>query len=181
VAIKLINPQRSEPDLVAHFERERDILASLKHPHIATLFDAGRSDDGRLFLVMEYVDGIPITAFCAQRRLRIRDRVLLFLSVCDAVAYAHRGLVVHRDLKPTNILVEASGTPKLLDFGIAKLLTPSGLEATDLTDPLLRRATPAYASPEQLSGERAHTGMDVFALGVILHELLTGAADLRQQ
>ena len=123
---------------------------------------------------MEYIDGCPINEFCARRSLSLRQRVALFARVCEAVAEAHRSLIVHRDLKPGNILVDWTGVPKLLDFGIAKPLTRSGIDASDPTRPMLRRATPAYASPEQLQGLAAHTSMDVFSLGVVLHELITG-------
>lgn len=174
VAVKVVNPVGEAKDATARFPDECRILASLQHPFIASLFDAGRTADGRLYFVMEYVDGLPITSYCQRHRLSIRARVTLFLKVCDAVSRAHRDLIVHRDLKPANVLVDADGVPKLLDFGIAKALTRAGLEASNPTHALLQRATPAYASPEQLQGERAHTGMDVFALGVILHELLTG-------
>ena len=174
VAIKVIEPTVQSEDAIARFEQERRILGSLNHPCIAQLFDAGRSESGHLYFVMEYVDGVPITEYCVQRRLTLRARIALFNRVCEAVVEAHRNLIVHRDLKPGNILVDSSGTPKLLDFGIAKPLTRAGLEASDPTTPLLRRATPAYASPEQLQGDTAHTRMDVFSLGVVLHELLTG-------
>jgi len=174
VAIKVIDGTEQSEEVIARFEQERRILASLNHPCIAQLFDAGRSEGGHLYFVMEYVDGLPITEFCVRRGLALRARVALFNRVCDAVDEAHRSLVVHRDLKPGNILVDSSGTPKLLDFGIAKPLTRAGLAASDPTTPLLRRATPAYASPEQLQGDAVHTRMDVFSLGVVLHELLTG-------
>jgi eukaryotic-like serine/threonine-protein kinase len=175
VAIKIMHPGPNDAggDLMARFDEECRILASLRHPSIATLFDAGRLPDGRLFIVMEYVDGVPITTYCNKHDLSNRDRLRLFEGVCAAVAAAHRHLIVHRDLKPANVLVDATGKPKLLDFGIAKVLTPAGLEVGFPTEPGLKRATPAYASPEQLSGAPANTGMDVFALGVILHEVLT--------
>jgi non-specific serine/threonine protein kinase/serine/threonine-protein kinase len=174
VAIKVIESSKQTQELITRFEQERRILGSLRHPCIAQLFDAGRSESGHLYFVMEYIDGLPITEFCDRRQLGLVDRLHLFCRVCGAVEEAHRSLIVHRDLKPGNILVDASGTPKLLDFGIAKPLTQSGLEAGNPTLPILRRATPAYASPEQLQGDAAHTGMDVFSLGVVLHELVTG-------
>jgi eukaryotic-like serine/threonine-protein kinase len=174
VAIKLIDPRRSDPHLIARFQQERRILAALQHPSIAALLDAGQTPDGRLYFVMEYVDGLPITAHAERHDLSISARLRLFLQVCEAVIAAHRALIVHRDLKPGNILVDPFGAPKLLDFGIAKPLTTAGLEASDPTEPGQQRLTPAYASPEQLHGGASHTGMDVFALGVILHELLTG-------
>jgi serine/threonine protein kinase len=174
VAIKMIDASAFNADSIPRFEDECRILASLHDPTIATLFDAGRTPDGALYIVMEYVDGVPITTYCDQRKLGTHQRVALFLRVCHAVGLAHQNLIVHRDLKPGNVLVQADGTPKLLDFGIAKMLTKSGREATPPTLPVYRRATPAYASAEQLSGAPANTGMDVFALGVMLHELLTG-------
>ena len=173
VAIKVIDAATHSDELVERFEQERRILASLHHPCIAQLFDAGR-DSGHLYFVMEYIDGLPITQFCIRRGLSLRERVALFSRVCEAVVEAHRSLIVHRDIKPGNILVDATGTPKLLDFGIAKPLARSGVEPGAETMPLHRRATPAYASPEQLQGDAAHTGMDVFSLGVVLHELVTG-------
>jgi eukaryotic-like serine/threonine-protein kinase len=174
VAVKVIDPQAESEELVARFEQERRILASFNHPSIAQLLDAGRAESNQLYLMMEYVDGLPITEYCDKHDLSLRARVALFLKVCDAVADAHRNLIVHRDLKPGNILVDSNGVPKLLDFGIAKPITRSGLEASDSTRPERRRATPAYASPEQLQGAAAQTGMDIYALGVILHELITG-------
>jgi non-specific serine/threonine protein kinase/serine/threonine-protein kinase len=173
VAIKVIDAATHSEELVERFEQERRILASLRHPCIAQLFDAGRSESGHLYFVMEYIDGLPITQFCNRRALPLRERVAMFIRVCEAVVEAHRSLIIHRDLKPGNILVDSTGTPKLLDFGIAKPLARSGLDSAE-TMPMLRRATPAYASPEQLQGEAAHTGMDVFSLGVVLHELTTG-------
>jgi serine/threonine protein kinase len=174
VAIKIINQDAVQLDSIARFEAECRLLGSLQHPSIATLFDAGRTAAGLLYIVMEYVDGPPITTYCERNALSLRAKISLFLRVCDAVAAAHRNLIVHRDLKPANVLVDAQGTPKLLDFGIAKQLTRGGLEASSTTDPLYRPVTPAYASPEQLKGRSVHTGMDVYALGVILHEVLTG-------
>ncbi len=174
VAVKVVNPALAPADLFERFEDECRILALLNHPFIAKLLDAGRLPDHRMYLVMEYVDGVPLTTHCQRHSLKLPDRLSLFREVCDAVSAAHRNFVVHRDLKPSNILVDADGKPKLLDFGIAKAMTRAGLEAGPATDPILKRATPAYASPEQVQGEAAHAGMDVFALGVILHELLTG-------
>ena len=174
VAIKVIESESPTRELIARFEQERRILGSLRHPCIAQLLDAGQSESGQLYFVMEYVDGVRITEFCERRGLSLRARLTMFCRVCDAVEEAHRCLIVHRDLKPGNILVDSTGTPKLLDFGIAKPLTRAGLEASDPTLPILKRATPAYASPEQLQGDAAHTGMDVFSLGVVLHELVTG-------
>jgi serine/threonine protein kinase len=174
VAIKVIDAATHSEELVERFEQERRILASLHHPCIAQLFDAGRNESGHLYFVMEYIDGLPITQFCNRHALALRARVALFTRVCEAVVEAHRSLIVHRDIKPGNILVDAAGTPKLVDFGIAKPLGRSGIEPSAETMPLQRLATPAYASPEQLQGDAAHTGMDVFSLGVVLYELTTG-------
>lgn len=161
--------------IVRRFRQERQILASLEHPNIARLLDGGATNDGLPYLVLEYVEGQPLDEYCDQRQLSLLDRLRLFRTVCAAVHYAHQNLVVHRDLKPGNILITADGTPKLLDFGIAKLL---GVDALGLpiehTLSSVRLMTPAYASPEQVRGESITTGSDVYALGVILYKLLTG-------
>jgi eukaryotic-like serine/threonine-protein kinase len=174
VAIKVLLENQG-PDLLRHFERERDILAAVDHPYIARLLDAGLTPDGRPYLVMEYVDGRPITRFCDEEELPIRARLRLFLRVCDAVATAHARPVVHRDLKPSNILVRRDGSPKLLDFGIARLLDtgePSGAGEVTLTG--VQALSPAYASPEQIRGERVTLASDIFQLGTLLYLLLTG-------
>ena len=184
VALKLVNVG-SSPEFVARFRSERQILASLNHPGIARLLDGGEAGDGRPYLVMEYISGEPITTYADRKRLPIDQRLKLFEKVCDAVAYAHRNLVVHRDLKPSNVLVseDEKGDPmvKLLDFGIAKLLTPAqaGLrqedgEGAQTTTIGSRMVTPDYAAPEQVSGEAITTSTDVYALGVLLYCLLTG-------
>ena len=175
VAVKVASPRAPDDDALDRLEDECRLLASLQHPNIAGLVDAGRTPDRRPYFIMEYVDGVPMTVYCERLALPVLDRLRLMRQVCDAVSFAHRNMIVHRDLKPANILVDAEGTPKLLDFGIAKALTRAGLEMSTATHPLLKRATRAYASPEQLRGDAAHTGMDVFALGVILHELVTGS------
>ncbi len=168
VAIKLPHALLGE-QFIERFRRERDILASLTHPNIAQIYDAGMTrGDGRPYLVMEYVDGVPIDAF--SEGIAIRERLELFLLVCDAVSYAHEHLVIHRDLKPSNILVDKSGQPKLLDFGIAKLLDDAG----DVTHTSERLMTPGYASPEQIRGGVQTTKTDVYSLGAILYKLLTG-------
>src|SRR5690606_3928641 len=157
------------------FRYERQILASLEHPNIARLYDGGATEDGRPYLVMEYIEGVPITRYCDEARLSIDARLRLFASVCRAVQFAHQNLVVHRDIKPSNILVQPDGTVKLLDFGIAKLLDPAAAGAAPETRADLRIFTPEYAAPEQLTGEAAvTTATDVYSLGVLLFELLTG-------
>ncbi|MEO8368633.1 MAG: serine/threonine-protein kinase [Candidatus Solibacter sp.] len=167
VAIKLLRGDCVRPVWRERFLVERQLLASLHHPSIIHVVDAGHAA-GRPFLIMEYVEGQPIDTYAAT--LDVRGRLKLFLGVCDGVAHAHRRLIIHRDLKPSNILVDASGQPKLLDFGIAKLLDDPGATQT-----VERMLTPDYASPEQLSGAAQSTATDIYSLGVILHQLLTGA------
>ncbi len=175
VAIKQLRGALVSEELMRRFVTERQILAGLSHPHIARLVDGGAAPDGTPYLAMEYVPGTTITAWAATRSLDLAARLRLFLSVCDAVAYAHRALVVHRDLKPSNILVTPEGVPKLVDFGIAKLLHATGADETADSRPM----TPAYASPEQVRGERITVATDVFSLGVVLYELLTGHQPFR--
>jgi serine/threonine protein kinase/Tfp pilus assembly protein PilF len=172
-AVKLIRRGIDE-DQVRRFEAERQILASLQHPNIARLIDAGVTGDHRPYLVMEYVAGLPIDRYCDQHRLSIRHRVALLRNVARAVAHAHHNLVVHRDLKPSNIFVTHIGVVKLLDFGIAKLVDLDPDRTTQMTGPGLRLMTPAYASPEQVTGATITTATDVYVLGVLLFELLTG-------
>jgi serine/threonine protein kinase len=173
VALKLARAPVLDATLRDRFLAERDILAGLAHPNIATLFDGGVTDDGLPYFTMEYVDGQPIDAYCDANRLDVRARIQLFVRTCGAVAAAHRALVVHRDLKPTNVLVTATGEVKLLDFGIAKLLAMEGPDrAQTATDS--RVMTPAYASPEQVMGAPVSTATDVYALGLLLYELLCG-------
>jgi eukaryotic-like serine/threonine-protein kinase len=174
VAIKLVRRGLDSRDVLRRFHAERQVLANLNHPNIGRLLDAGMMADGRPYLVMEYVDGLPIDEFCRVRGLGIPERLTLFTAVCSAVHYAHQNLVVHRDLKPGNILVTTDGTPKLLDFGIAKLLGDDAPPSTGATIELDRRLTPQYASPEQIDGRGVTTGSDIYSLGVILYELLTG-------
>jgi eukaryotic-like serine/threonine-protein kinase len=171
VAIKVVRADCVTRGALERFARERRVLARLNHPNIATLFDAGSSAVGQPYFVMEYVDGLPLTDYCNRKRLPQRDRIMLFRQVCDAIAAAHRVPVVHCDLKPGNILVDADGRPRVLDFGIALALTKGGLEAEV---PLQRYASHGYASPEQLRGEPLQTTTDVYSLGVILRELLAG-------
>ena len=174
VALKIIKRGMDTDFVRERFLRERQILASLDHPHIARLFDGGTTADGLPYFVMELVEGKPIIEYCQSRRLSLQSKLKLFRDVCSAVQHAHQKLVVHRDLKPSNILVTADGTPKLLDFGIAKLLSPDPGEAVTRTETAVRLMTPEYASPEQVRGEAITTTTDVYALGVVLYELLTG-------
>lgn len=173
VAVKLVWPGPYRESVIRRFKQERQILARLNHPNIARLLDGGATDDGWPYLVMEYVDGVPITEYCDARRLNVTERLKLFRTVCAAVEHAHRNLIVHRDLKPGNIFVTADGEVKLLDFGIAKLLNPEARPSdVTVTDALL--LTTAYASPEQMRKEQITTASDVYSLGVLLYELLTG-------
>ncbi len=174
VAIKLVRLELNQPPTLARFRREQRILACLQHRNIATLFDGGIGPDGRPFLVMEYVEGESITAYCDRKRLTIEQRLGLFRQVCAAVQHAHRNLVIHRDLKPGNILVNADGDVKLLDFGVAKLLDPQVEDEMPLTRGGARAYTPEYASPEQIRGEVLTTASDIYTLGVVLYELLAG-------
>ena len=174
VALKLMRGGAASADAERRFRQERQILARLQHPHIATILDGGATDEGQPYLVMEYVEGRPITAYCDEQGLDARARLAMFTTVCAAVHYAHQNLVVHRDLKPANILVTADGSPKLLDFGIAKLLALGPGPGTAPTATLLPMMTPEYASPEQVRGGAVTTASDVYSLGVLLYELLTG-------
>ena len=175
VAVKLMRPASRDPYAAERFRTERQVLASLKHPNIAALLDGGFADDGTPFLVMELVDGFPLTDWCRSGGLSLGARLDLFRVVCDAVQHAHRALVVHRDLKPSNILVSSGGDVKLLDFGIAKLLEPEafGVESS-ATETGMRALTPDYAAPEQRHGGRVTTATDVYGLGVVLYELVAG-------
>ncbi|HEV8237924.1 MAG TPA: protein kinase [Thermoanaerobaculia bacterium] len=170
VAVKLIAAGPDAARLLRDFRRERQILARLEHPNIARLIDGGMDVDGVPYLVMEYVEGEPITAWCAASRLGVRERLRIFLAVCAAVEAAHRAQVIHRDLKPSNILVSGAGEVKLLDFGVARELDLGG----EATRTLLPALTPAYAAPEQLRGEATTVATDVYALGLLLYELLAG-------
>jgi eukaryotic-like serine/threonine-protein kinase len=174
VAIKLIPPGLDTEELLRRFRNERQTLAALDHPNIVKLLDGGSTDDGLPYLVMDYVEGTPINQYCDAHRLSITERLELFCKVCSAVGYAHERLVIHRDLKPGNILVTSDGTPKLLDFGIAKLLDPASSATLVITRTGQRLMTPEYASPEQVRGEPLTNATDVYSLGVVLYELLTG-------
>lgn len=171
VALKLIMRGLENQEIIDRFEHERQILANLQHPNIGQLLDGGKTDDDLPYFVMEYVEGQPINRFCKDRQASVPDRLELFRQVCEAVAFAHRNLVVHRDIKPANILVTEGGIPKLLDFGIAKLLKEDG---NDPKTRLIRPLTTEYASPEQLAYRNVTTASDIYTLGILLYELLAG-------
>ena len=181
VAVKLLHPRGDAATTAARFRQERRILARLAHPRIARLLDGGTTEDGCPWLAMEFVEGLSLTEHCEAKGLGIEDRLRLFAQVCDAVQFAHRNLVVHRDLKPSNVLVASDGGPKLLDFGIAKLLQEDEDDDSraTLTRTGERPMTPDYAAPEQVRGDAVTTATDVWALGVMLHELLTGVRPYR--
>ncbi len=174
VAIKVIKRGMDTEFVLRRFTRERQMLASLDHPNIAKLLDGGVTEDGLPYFVMEYIEGTSVTEYADSHKLSINERLKLFRQICSAIQYAHQNLIVHRDIKPSNILVTKDGTPKLLDFGIAKLLNPELTETADHTATALRLMTPEYASPEQVRGEAITTASDVYSLGVLLYELLTG-------
>ena len=177
VAIKIIKRGMDTDAVVRHFQIERQILASLEHPNIARLLDASTTESGVPYFIMEYIDGLPIDVYCDRSSLSLTERLKLFREICAAVSYAHRHLVVHRDLKPSNIVVTSDGMPKLLDFGIAKILEP-GSDIPKATTGL-HLMTPEYASPEQARGLPVTTVSDVYSLGVVLYELLTGQLPYR--
>jgi len=179
VAVKLIKRGLDTEETLRRFRHERQVLAGLEHPGIARLIDGGATGDGLPYMVLEYVEGIPVDRWCAERLLSVRQRLELFRSLCDAVQFAHQSLVVHRDLKPTNILVGQDGAPKLLDFGIAKMLDPEGAGLTGTLPGSGPFLTPEYASPEQVQGLPVTTSTDVYSLGVVLYQLLTGALPYR--
>jgi serine/threonine protein kinase len=175
VAVKLLRRGLDSEDILRRFRHERQILASLDHPNIARLLDGGMTDDGLPYFVMEYIEGTPLDRYCDERRLSTTERLKLFRQVCAAVYHAHQNLIVHRDLKPSNILVTKDGEPKLLDFGIAKLLNPELTAHTMApTATGIRLMTPNYASPEQIRGKNITTASDIYSLGVLLYHLLTG-------
>jgi len=178
VAIKLVRPGLDSQSVVDRFRHERQILAGLDHPNIAKLLDGGVSEDGLPYFVMDFIEGLPVDEYCDQRQLPLVRRLELFRVVCSAVHYAHQNLVVHRDLKPSNILVTADGTPKLLDFGIAKIVNPAPSSDPDEAT-TLRFLTPEYASPEQARSQPITTASDVYSLGVLLYKLLTGQSPYR--
>jgi serine/threonine-protein kinase len=172
VAVKIIRRGMDLEEVVQRFRAERQILAMLDHPNIARLLDGGATDDGLPYFVMEFIEGEPIDKYSNGHSLAIEERLQLFQGVCSAVSYAHQNLIVHRDLKPANVLVTKEGVPRLLDFGIAKLLAPDATQEKTLT--ALRALTPEYASPEQVRGEPITTASDIYSLGVLLYWLLTG-------
>jgi non-specific serine/threonine protein kinase/serine/threonine-protein kinase len=176
VAIKLIKPGLGGEVIRKRFRNEMQILADLNHPNIARLFDGGETIDGVPYLVMEYVEGRPIDLFCDRQQLTTEERLKIFSTVCAAVQYAHQHLIIHRDIKPGNILVDEGGVPKLVDFGIAKLLDQ---DRTDATATAMSFMTPDYASPEQVRGVAVTTATDIYSLGVVLYELLTGRRPYR--
>ena len=180
VAIKLVRAGMQTDFLIARFRLERQALALLNHPNIARLLDGGTTPDGSPYLVMEWVEGQPITEYCQMHRLGLRERLQLFLAIGDAVEHAHRNLVVHRDLKPSNILITTEGRPKLLDFGIAKIFSPEAAnEPLTMTLAGTRLLTPDYASPEQVRGDVVTTSTDVYSLGAVLYEIIAGARPLK--
>jgi eukaryotic-like serine/threonine-protein kinase len=175
VAIKILRHSINSEYVVKRFQNERQTLANLQHPNIARLLDGGTTDDGVPYLVMEYIDGVSLIDYCDEENLSIKQRLEIFRFVCDAVHYAHQNLIVHRDIKPGNVLVNKQGRPKLLDFGIAKLLDEELAEESEgLTKTGVWHLTPEYASPEQIKGERITTRSDIYSLGILLYQLLTG-------
>ena len=179
VALKIVRRGMNTENLVRRFQREEQILASLNHPGIARLYGGGVTAEGIPYFVMEYVDGLRLDHYCRENRLSILEQLSLFQKVCAAVTYAHQRLIIHRDIKPANIRVTSDGEPKLLDFGIAKLLDPTTSPISEETLTFSGAMTPEYASPEQVAGESITTASDVYSLGVVLYRLLTGRSPYR--
>ncbi|HVE56899.1 MAG TPA: serine/threonine-protein kinase [Pyrinomonadaceae bacterium] len=179
VAIKLIKRGFDTDEIIRRFRHERQILAAFDHPNITRLLDGGATENGLPYLVMDYVDGLPLNSYCEEKRLSINERLDLFLQICSAVTYAHQNLIIHRDIKPSNILVTADGVPKLLDFGIAKLTASGSPQTIERTG--MQMLTPEYASPEQLLGQPVTTATDIYSLGIVLYELLTGQRPFKTQ
>ena len=173
VALKIIKRGMDTDQILRRFVMERQILAPLDHPNIARLLDGGTTHDGLPYFVMEYVEGWPVDQYCLEKELNLTARLQLFRKICAGISYAHQHLVVHRDLKPSNILITAEGEPKLLDFGIAKLLRAAPSDETAATATAARFLTPEYASPEQFAGGKITTQADVFSLGVLLAKLVS--------
>src|SRR5215467_6113 len=178
VAIKILSRGADTAEILRRFREERQIVAKLDHPNIARLLDAGTTDDGLPYFIMDYIVGAPVTRFAVAQKLSTRQRLELFLKICTAVEFAHRNLVVHRDIKPSNILANAEGEPKLLDFGIAKLLAKDGDAPQSITEaqPCL---TPIAASPEQAKGEPITVATDIYSLGALLYEMLSNQKPYR--
>lgn len=172
VAIKMLKREFNVEKIRQTFQREKEILSKLNNPLITRLLDAGTTDDGVPYLVMEYIEGEPIDKFCENKNLSLNSRLKLFNKVCEAVSFAHRNLIIHRDLKPSNILVTEKGKPKLLDFGISKLLGAENSEE-NMRVTAFGAMTPEYASPEQIKGETITTATDIYSLGVVLYKMLT--------
>jgi len=179
VAVKVLQAGRIDPHSVQRIRSERQLLASLNHPNIARLLDGGETGDGIPYLVMEYIEGLPIDVYCDERRLDVGQRLEMFKKICRAVDYAHRNLIVHRDIKPSNILVAADGEPKLLDFGVARMIDADFPAANQATVEAKRMLTPEYASPEQVRGEPVSISTDIYSLGVLLYRLLCGRTPYR--
>jgi len=175
VAVKLIKRGMDSDYIIRRFRHERQILASFEHPYIARLLDGGTTDDGIPYFVMEYIEGDTLYNYCDAKHLETRDRLKVFQKVCSAIEYAHEKQIIHRDIKPSNILIRRDGSPKLLDFGIAKILDPDLIhESINPTASMLRMMTPEYASPEQVLGENVTPSSDIYSLGLLLYELVTG-------
>jgi serine/threonine-protein kinase len=174
VALKVLRRGMDTPSNISRFEQERNILAGLSHPNIARLLDGGMTSFGLPYLVMEFVDGLPIDEYCDRQHLSIRERITLFKTICEAVQFAHNSMIIHRDLKPDNIFVDRNGTIKILDFGIAKLLQDDANQSSHLTQNTQQVLTPSCASPEQVAGESVTAATDTYALGSLLYRMLAG-------